>query len=513
MDRRDFLHLGGIGVAASVFTSTAVSASARDPIPSTYSTVSSLPESERPNVLWFCTDQQRGDTIHALGNSAIHTPNIDKLVETGVAFTNAYSQSAICTPSRASFLTGKYPSTVHQTKNGAEYWPEASPLISKIFAESGYDCALSGKLHLAGAWDGDEKVENHGYDRMWYCHAPHQGHGFGNDYTEWLQLNNVKLTDVFTSNPRGRLGRYRRDLNPEYHLTTWCTDKAVDVIHRKRAQPWFMSVNVFDPHPAFDPPQEYIDRYELSEIREPDFRDSDIPAQKKLEEADVMFQRSVKKPDMQKAKEEIRKYWAQIDLIDENIGRLLDALDDTGQREDTIFIFMSDHGTMLGDHGLWRKGCRFYEGLINVPLIISWPGTIQENVQSEALVELTDIVPTLMEASGLSIPEEIQGKSLMSLLTGESDPQTHREYVRAEYYQTLQGPQSYATMIRNDRYKLVNYHGTGLGELFDLQNDPHEFTNLWDDPEYADIKLDLIIKNFDATAFAIDTGPRRIGRY
>jgi arylsulfatase A-like enzyme len=172
---------------------------------------------------------------------------------------------------------------------------------------------------------------------------------------------------------------------------------------------------------------------------------------------------------------------------------------------------------MVGDHGLQGKGCRFYEGLVRIPLIFWWPSRFKKDLQSNALVELTDIAPTLLEIIGEEIPERMQGKSLFPILTGRSDPDSHREFVRAEFYNTLghteNWPESYATMIRNREYKLINYHGHSMGELFDMLKDPDEFNNLWDYPQYQEIKFELMRKSFDATIFAIDTGPERIGRY
>ncbi len=175
-------------------------------------------------------------------------------------------------------------------------------------------------------------------------------------------------------------------------------------------------------------------------------------------------------------------YYAMIELIDDNVGRLLDELERTGQRENTLVIFMSDHGEMLGDHGLVLKGCRFYEGLVRVPLIMRWPGQIAEGKRSEALVELTDIAPTLLDLCDVEIPSRMQGKSLHPILCGDADPAHHRSAVRTEYYRTLSylerdvikqgGHGSFGTMIRDEQHKLVTYHGHEVGELFDLVNDP-----------------------------------------
>jgi arylsulfatase A-like enzyme len=213
------------------------------------------------------------------------------------------------------------------------------------------------------------------------------------------------------------------------------------------------------------------------------------------------------------AKLNLAKYWAQIELIDKNVGRMLEALERTGQRDNTVVIFTSDHGEMAGDHGLRKKGCRFYEGLVRVPLILSWPGRFQKGLCSDALVELLDITPTLLELADLPVPAIMQGRSLLPILTGKAAPGRHRDFVRCEYYEVLQGPRSYATMLRTRDHKLVVYHGLDWGELFDLRQDPHEFENQWDNPAYAGVRFDLLKKSFDALAFSVDIGPERVGRY
>ena len=202
-----------------------------------------------------------------------------------------------------------------------------------------------------------------------------------------------------------------------------------------------------------------------------------------------------------------------VELIDQNVGRILQALDETNQRNNTIVIFTSDHGDMTGDHGLRLKGCRFYEALVRVPLILSYPDQFKQGLQSSALVELADIVPTLLEIADLPIPETMQGKSLLSILTGSTNANYHRDFVRSEYYKVLPGTASYATMIRDQRYKLINYHGHELGELFDLENDPNEFDNLWTNPGYKEIRFQLMQKNFDALAFAVDAGSPRVSGF
>jgi arylsulfatase A-like enzyme len=210
----------------------------------------------------------------------------------------------------------------------------------------------------------------------------------------------------------------------------------------------------------------------------------------------------------------VAAYYAQIELIDNQVGRILDALEASGQRDDTIVIFTSDHGEMLGDHGLLWKGCRFYEGAVRVPLILSWSGRFKQGLRSDALVELTDIVPTLLDVLGLPISPHIQGRSLLPILQGEADPGKHREFARCEYHDALDRQfASHANMLRTDRYKLAVYHGQDAGELYDLHEDPHEFNNLWDVPQAQATKLDLMKTLFDAVMLAVDEGKDRVGRF
>ena len=473
----------------------------------------------QPNILWICTDQQRYDTIGALGNPHIHTPNLDRLVAEGVAFTNAFCQTPICTPSRAAFLTGCYPSTVHACTNGNDTWSEAAPLVTKLLADQGYDCGLVGKLHLAGACGRVEpRPREDGYRVFHWSHHPAPDWAEGHAYHDWVAERGGNMTEMY---------EHPEDIPPELHQTAWCAGIAIDFMRETRPGPWLMSVNPFDPHPPFDPPAEFLGRYDPAELPDPLFRPSDIESQSRLE-AD--FQSEAADPDSFQAREKKAAYYAMIEQLDWAVGRMLDSLDEIGQRENTIVVFTSDHGEALGDHGLLFKGCRFYEGLVHVPLIISWPGHIQGGLRSDALVELIDIPVTLLELTGQAVPPHMQGRSLVPILTGGADPHQHREFVRSEYYHTLNPasrPQverspnlltggfegSYATMLRDRRYKLVVYHGHEIGELFDLETDPGEFDNLWDDAAYASIRFRLMKQSFDALAFAVDTGPEQILYY
>ncbi|HEY63962.1 MAG TPA: sulfatase-like hydrolase/transferase [Caldilineae bacterium] len=474
-----------------------------------------------PNILWICTDQQRFDTIHALGNPRIRTPNLDRLVSEGVAFLNAYSQSPICTPSRASFLTGYYPSSLHVNRNGAAYFPPAMAerLITRKLAKIGYDCGLAGKLHLSAA---DRRVElrpDDGYRVFRWSHHPYPEPFWPtdqHDYQRWLRDQGVDWESAYGAKKLegwdgGEL--YSPGIEARYHQTTWCADEAIAFMTEPRQGPWLMSVNPFDPHPPFDPPPEYLERMDVASMPMPLFDPKEMESQLAFRGIDHQTEEP-RSPYDYDARRMIAAYYAQIELIDDQVGRMLDALEASGQRENTIVIFTSDHGEMLGDHGLLFKGCRFYEGAVHVPLIISWPGHFQEGLRSEALVELVDIVPTLLEVVGLPVPGDMHGRSLLPILTGQVHPHHHRDFVLSEYHDALARPYaSHGNMIFDGRYKLCIYHGREIGELYDLQEDPHEFHNLWYEPDMLPVKLDLMKRCFDTWMLAIDLGPPRVARF
>lgn len=459
-----------------------------------------------PNILWYCTDQQRFDTIAALGNQYVSTPVIDGLVKGGVAFTHAFCQSPICTPSRSSFMTGMYPSRLHNTRNGNESFPGYPPLITRLIANAGYHCGLIGKFHLQSAGHRTEPRLDDGFDYWKFSHAPRDDWQSGHHYAEWVRDRGGDLDELRESEDR---------VPPDLHQTTWASDCAIDFMTAAAGcqQPWLLNVNIYDPHPPFIPPKVYADRFDPKQMPGPHFRPSDLEQQKnKLNSLD--FQDEIRTPEEHDAFRVQALYYAMIAQIDDQFARILSTLEATGQRDQTMIIFTSDHGESLGDHGLMFKGCRFYEGLVRVPLIFSWPGHLESGLVNDELVELLDLTSTLMELAGLECPDYMQGSSLLPAMRGQ--PHLTRDFVRCEYFDALDphftgGSGTFGTMYRTNSHKLCLYHDKQIGELYDLRSDPWEFDDLWDVESCQSIKHQLIREAFDAhVVLTTDMGSRRI---
>ncbi len=468
-----------------------------------------------PNILWLCTDQQRFDTIGALGNPLVRTPNLDRLVAQGVSFTNAFCQSPVCTPSRASFLTGRYARTTRCRQNGQQI-PADEVLVSRLFADAGYRCGLAGKLHLSSCANGrvEQRIDD-GYDVFHWSHHP-QPDWAENAYSQWLSSQGTSWEELYNGPTTGFV---KEGVPAEFHQTTWCAEMTIDFLRENAGRPWFFSFNCFDPHHPFDPPKDYLDHYDPDQMPLPKRREGELAEKTSFQRLDAEWAHNSPGEFHTSAmtdrdrREVTAAYYAMCELIDTQVGRILDALEASGQADNTLVIFMSDHGEMLGDHGLYFKGPHFYDEALRVPLILRWPGHFKEGHQVTGLVELTDLAPTLLEASGLAVPERMQGRSLLPHLTGEADPAHHRDFVYCEYYNAWTHHDAYGTMVRTPTEKIVVYHGTDQGELYDLENDPDEFENLWDRPEELPRKARLLKQCFDASVLSMDPMPERLGPF
>lgn len=479
------------------------------------------------NILWITTDQQRFDTLGCYGNNWVDTEHIDDLANRGVLFEHTFSQSPVCTPSRASVLTGRYPRTTKCRQNGQNI-PETETLITEHLTRAGYHCGLSGKFHLSACNpDGidnstflEPRLEDE-YHKFSWSHDT-QYPAPANAYQQWLseRAKSYEFTPALDS-------EYVQEYAPtEDHQSTWCADRAIDFIRLQADddQPWLFCLNIFDPHHPFDPPDEYLHAYlnRLEDIPLPNFEAGELNTKPVYQKQDHTgaYNNSSLYPFNKMETEDHRlikaAYWAMIDLIDDQVGRVLEALEETGQRENTLVVFTSDHGEMLGDHGIYLKGPYFYEPAIRVPLILTGPEIAPSGSRIEDLVELQDLAPTLLEAAGIGVPNRMQARSFWELATsGSKESSQHRQSVYSEYYNAMPWHENDSppmlTMLRTHRYKLIRSHNSDQGELYDLEKDPTETENKWANDEYKDIKIELLTQLSDRMARTVDPEPERVG--
>ncbi|MDF2961498.1 MAG: sulfatase [Paenibacillus sp.] len=431
-------------------------------------------------------------------------------------FEQAFCNSTVCAPSRGSFLTGRYPSTTRLLKNGQNI-PQDEVLVTRLLHDAGYTCGLSGKLHLSTCFPkichGTERRIDDGYSMFHWSHHPGDDWP-SNEYSMWLRSKGKK----YGTKPIEGTSHVVTGPDAEDHQATWCAEKAIQFMeaHEGKNKPWLFSVNIFAPHHPFDPPERHFNRYlqMLDELPLPNYEEGELATKTSFQRRDHKGAYGNPKmyPFHQMSDREHRlvraAYWAMVDLIDEQVGRMVDALKRTGQLDNTIIIFMSDHGELLGDHGVYLKGPHFYEPSVRVPLIVSCPGLIPAGKRSSALVELVDLAPTLLEAAGEPVHRGMQGQSLLPLLNGGTEK--HRDDVFCEAYETRDLEPGFAAMVRTNEEKLVLYHTPGDGELYDLVNDPGERVNLWSHSEHAGMKLRLMERLSRRLAGKADPLPARI---
>jgi len=454
----------------------------------------------RPNILLLCTDQQRYDALGAQGNDEISTPNLDRLAEQGALFDQCYVQNPVCAPSRASLMTSRYVHSHGLWANGVSL-PAGERIFTRDLADAGYDCGLVGKFHLAACIDGrTEQRHDDGFRRFRWAHdAGHESPE--NQYHRWLEQRFPELYD-HARDPASPV-QYG-SLPAEAHLTRWTAEETVGFLRdgRDPDKPFFWVANFYDPHHPFEAPPEYLARYEAGSISEP------VGTPAELDTKPAIYAEASKRSYAGHAKgfaeytpEEMRQaraaYYAMVTFIDDEVGRILDVLDEQGLADNTIVVFTSDHGEMLGDHQLMLKGPMMFDCAVRVPLIVRWPGVVPAGRRHDELVQWIDLAPTFIEAAGLPPMPTHQGGSLLPLVRG--DGAGFRDWALSEHRNSGHPyePGVYTTMLRHDRWKVVVHHGAPVtsrdrtGELYDLRADPHELTNLWDDPEHTHVRLSM----------------------
>lgn len=465
-----------------------------------------MTESKRPNILFICSDQQRYDSLGCYGNDHIQTPTIDQLADDGVLFEQCYVQNSVCAPSRASLVTGQYVSNHGLWGNGV-HLPKHKPLFSRALADSGYSCGMIGKMHLAACFGGrtEERLDD-GYEFYRWAHDPTHKSA-DNDYHRWLREHHPGLHEsAIATGERVRHEPAAFDTIPtEAHYSRWASEQAIEFLDHDRDddEPFFLWVNFFDPHHPFVAPQEYLDRYDPDDVPDPvgfaGELDTKPPIQHQAsDESYAGHARGFASYEGDEIKRIIAAYYAMVSLIDDETKRILDRLDELGLADDTIVIFTSDHGEMLGDHHLLLKGPMLYDSAVRVPLIMRWPGMLPAGERRSELVQWIDLTSTFTDLAGLDPMSTAQGTSLLPLARGDDDAEP-RGWAISEYLNSGHpyDPPVFMTMLRTGDHKLIVQHGPPAtsrertGELYDMAADPDELHNLWDDPDSAETRIEL----------------------
>ena len=476
-------------------------------------------ERSGPNVLVLCSDQQRFDAYGAYRNAEVRTPRLDRLATEGVLFENCYVQSPVCAPSRATMFTGRYPHVHGLYANGVSLPPDER-LFTKALADAGYDCGLVGKLHLSACFRGrTEPRLDDGFRVFRWAHDPHPGSS-ENQYHRWLKAVAPDLYEAAAD----RDSPVEFDSLPtEFHYSRWIGNETIEFLRegREHDKPFFFIANFFDPHHSFGAPKEYLDLYDAETLSRPVTREDELATKPPVHREASRRSYAGHLPGFAEySDDELQRvkaaYYAMVTLIDDEVARILVALDDLGLAEDTLVIFTSDHGEMLGDHQLLLKGPFMYEPAVKVPLVLRWPGRLPEGQRRTELVGWLDVPSTIMEAAQVPPLPGFQGDSLLGVARGDDGAWT-RDWALCEYRDSGHpyDPPVHVTMLRHGQWKLVVHHGAPVssrprtGELYDVEADPHELTNLWDDPAHAQTRVRLQEKLLDVLVATEDRSQPR----
>lgn len=476
----------------------------------------------RPNVLIYMTDQQRGDTVFPY-NKAV-APNVEEFAKEGVAFDSAYTVAPHCCPSRVSLFSGLFPSQ-HGVWNNVDVGNAISrgpfdevKLFSESFQEAGYRTYYSGKWHVSNYESPEDKgfdmysvYDNYTYsgERTNLGPVVYEWEGY-RKYKEQLQRNEAEIIrrgyDTYT--------HYKKvdscevddtiiNCGIEILLDRENIDKKHS-INKSKDAPWLQVISSNAPHDPYYVPQQFLDLYNIEDIQLPNsYKDM-------MEDKPALYRRTADKFRQlteDEYKESIRHYLALCSYQDYNFGRVLEALKSTGEIDNTIVIYLSDHGDYMGEHGLWCKGLPCFEGAYHIPMIVRYPEGIQAPSRVvKDFVSITDIAPTLLELCNVGHDRKLTGTSLVPYLLNK-EVQNKQE----EVYTQSNGNELYGIQrsVKTRQWKYV-YNGFDYDELYDLTNDPDEMVNLYDKYKDSQIVKDLSKKLWE---FAYKTNDVCINPY
>lgn len=436
---------------------------------------------KRPNILFLMTDQQRNDTFSCI-NPEVHTPHLDALIQDSVFFSNARSANPSCVPSRAAIMTGKFPSECQCPSYITQLPADETTFMTRL-QEAGYHTAVVGKQHFAGSqirrgFDDEMIIDGHG--------AFAENH-YIQPYLDFLEQNGIDRKSVYT---REFISGGRWNVDTKYHLDDFLGELGKTWLGKKLqekpdadAKPWFFTLSFSGPHHPYDlEGTKYADRYELDGLLSPDTTyeqlDKKPPQFKGMDSYAKIYLKDFTEEQFKKTK---RSYYANITLMDQKIGEVLQMLKDHDMYEDTLIIYTSDHGDFMGDFGMVEKLQCLTDSLMRVPLFVKPPIKGFKGVEIADEVLNIDIAATCLEAAEAQVPEELSGFSY----NGYWDHAKEVKVRDAVYME--------AGAIKGCIYngiKTVHYMDRDYGELYDLKQDPKETNNLWDDPSYQQHKLE-----------------------
>ena len=423
-----------------------------------------MTSTQSPNILLIVTDQQRGDALGIDGHPVLQTPYLDHIAASGARFRHAYTACPVCIPARRTLMTGKTPASHGVTMN-YNTWLDG-PTLPGVLAQAGYQTHLCGKLHL---WP---HRAAYGFQSADWADSPHERHENDDDYQRFLRQHGADMPMPGVAHGANFNGWVSRPwhLDERLHFTNWVTDKAMEFLDRRDpTRPFFLNVSYHQPHEPCTPPQVYWDRYIHEDLPEPPVGEWAKVFDEPNVGQPVASWRTKLTPAQQRQYQ--AGYYGCINHIDDQIGRLLMALP-----SNTVICFVSDHGEMLGDHQ-WIRKRTAYEGSSRIPFLFQFPdgmGIDGEQVRDEP-VELMDVMPTLLDAAGVTPPQGMDGRSLLPLLCGETSEWRPHVHGECAIVPSMGSGMHYLT---DGKTKYVWYPGTGHEELFDLEHDPRELVNL-----------------------------------
>jgi arylsulfatase A-like enzyme len=497
----------------------------------------------RNNILFITSDQQHWLAMGYL-NPEVKTPNLDKLVKRGTTFHRAYTVNPTCTPTRASWITGLYPSQHGAYSLGTKLMEDV-PTVGEVFQRHGHRTALVGKAHFQPTKSNTEYSSLESFpilhDLEFWREFSGPFYGFehvelarnhtdewlvGQHYALWLQEKGCQnWRQYFLPTPKDRVqeasedfprsnreplapGQGTWDIPEELHYDTWIAERTNALMEEfcKSGDNFFLWASFFDPHPQYMIPEPYASMYDPNEVTVPEHRQGefdDKPPYFKLSQEENPDFSAFQETDgngIHGAGSHLRSHeikarkiatmYGMMTMLDKYIGKILDKLEDMGIVENTLVCFTTDHGDFWGQHGLVAKAIHHYEDLLRVPLVVSMPGTIPEDTVSDSLQSTVDLPQTFLSIAGLPVPRSMTGVDEKAVWVGETDSIRDHVIVENQHQPTTMNMRTYI----NQRYKMTVHYNRKYGELYDLKKDPREYENLWDDPEHQDLKRDILLR-------------------